>query len=93
MVLKRVHVIVEGRVQGVFFRAYTKEEADKLQLTGWVRNQVGGSVEALVEGEVEAVDRMIAWFYAGSPMSQVTNVGIAEEEFVGEHQDFSIHYY
>ena len=92
MALKRIHVIVEGRVQGVFFRAYTKEEADKLKLTGWVRNQSAGSVEALVEGEAEAVDRMIAWFHAGSPMSQVTIVRVTEEEIVNEHQDFSIHY-
>jgi acylphosphatase len=52
---KRAHVIVEGRVQGVFFRAYTSDEAKKLGLTGWVRNRPDGTVEALVEGDADSV--------------------------------------
>ncbi|MCK5226908.1 MAG: acylphosphatase, partial [Desulfobulbaceae bacterium] len=47
---KRYHVVVEGRVQGVFFRACTQEEALRLNLTGWVRNRPEGTVEALIEG-------------------------------------------
>jgi acylphosphatase len=89
---KCVHVIVTGRVQGVFFRAYTKEEADKLGLVGWVRNRPDGSVEALVAGESDAVDRMIAWFPNGSPMSSVTKVTVTEEESTEALRDFAIRY-
>ena len=59
---RRVHVIIEGRVQGVFFRAYTRDEAAKLGLSGWVRNRPDGSVEALIEGEKTAVEKMLQWF-------------------------------
>ena len=52
---KRAHVIVEGRVQGVFFRAYTSDEAKKLGLAGWVRNRPEGSVEAIIEGDAASV--------------------------------------
>ncbi len=92
MAHKRIHVIVQGRVQGVFFRAYTKEEADRLGLVGWVRNRHDGAVEALIEGEAAAVDRMIDWLHEGSPMANVVRVQVAEEESAGEHRDFSINY-
>ena len=92
MVHKRIHVIVQGRVQGVFFRAYTKEEADRLGLVGWVRNRHDGAVEALIEGEAAAVDRMIDWLHQGSPMANVVRVQVTEEEAVGEHRDFAINY-
>jgi len=93
MTQKRVHVIVEGRVQGVFFRAYTKEEADRLGLCGWVRNRRDGSVETLIEGDAAAVDRMIGWLNEGSPMANVVRVQIAEQEATGErHGGFIIRY-
>ncbi|MEW6218578.1 MAG: acylphosphatase [Thermodesulfobacteriota bacterium] len=93
MAQRRVHVIVEGRVQGVFFRAYTRDEARRNGLVGWVRNRPDGSVESLVEGEAAAVERMLAWFAQGSPMSLVTRVRTREEEPVGEHSEFAIHTY
>ena len=92
MTHKRIHVIVQGRVQGVFFRAYTKEEADRLGLVGWVRNRHDGAVEALIEGEAAAVGRMIDWLHQGSPMANVVRVQVTEEEAVGEHRDFAINY-
>ena len=91
--VKRVHVIVEGRVQGVFFRAYTRDEAVRLGLSGWVRNRFDGSVEALVEGEGTAVDKMLQWFHQGSPHSSVEKVNITEESPVGDTAPFEIHYY
>ena len=91
--VKRVHVIVEGRVQGVFFRAFTKDEAVRLGLSGWVRNRSDGSVEALVEGESTAVDKMLQWFHQGSPHSVVDRVSITEEPPVGDSGTFEIHYY
>jgi acylphosphatase len=90
---KRVHVIVEGRVQGVFFRAYTRDVAVKLGLAGWVRNRPDGSVEALIEGEKPAVKKMLQWFHQGSPHSLVEMVHTNEEPPVGDNTTFEIHYY
>jgi acylphosphatase len=89
---KRIHVIVEGRVQGVFFRAYTREEAGKLCLTCWVRNRPDGSVEAMVEGDTESIDTMLRWFYQGSPGSRVTKLHVQEESPIGDNSTFEIHY-
>ena len=89
----RVHVIVGGRVQGVFFRAFTREEAVRLGLSGWVRNRPNGSVEAIVEGEKTAVERMLQWFHQGSPNSIVETVDATEESPVGDPSTFEIHYY
>lgn len=74
MAAKHIHVLVTGRVQGVFFRAYTKDKADELQLSGWVRNLVDGRVEACLAGEASSVDKMLAWLAEGSPHSLVTDV-------------------
>ncbi len=93
MAKKRVHVIIEGRVQGVFFRAYTQEEATRMGLTGWVRNKTDGSVEAMVEGEADEVNMMIKWFHRGSPYADVRNVIVSEEEPVGDNKRFEIHRY
>lgn len=93
MARQRIHVLVTGRVQGVFFRSCTQKEATRLKLTGWVRNRPDGSVEAVVEGEAEAVDLMRAWFHKGSPMSMVGRVQVNEEEVLGDNRSFEIHYY
>ena len=58
MANKRVHLVVRGRVQGVFFRAATQREARRLGLTGWVKNRTDGSIEMLAEGEEEAVKEL-----------------------------------
>ena len=90
---KRIHVIVEGRVQGVFYRAFTRDEALRLGLSGWVRNRPNGSVEALVEGEKSAVEKMVQWFHQGSPNSIVEKVQLTEKTPVGDTDTFEIHYY
>jgi acylphosphatase len=89
---RRVHVIVEGRVQGVFFRAHTSDEAIKLGLTGWVRNRPDGSVEAIIEGQEAAVKKMLQWFRQGSPYSLVAKIHTTEESPVGDNTNFEIHY-
>ena len=89
---KQVHVIVEGRVQGVFFRAYTRDEAVKLGLSGWVRNRTDGSVEVLIEGEKTAVEKMEQWLHEGSPHSLVKMIHITEEPPAGSTAAFEIHY-
>ena len=68
------HVFVSGRVQGVFYRATTRDEARRLGLGGWVRNLPDGRVEAWVEGPEEAVEQMMAWFPEGPPYARVSEI-------------------
>lgn len=88
---RRVHVLVRGRVQGVYFRDYTRRQAQALGVSGWVRNLPDRSVEAVIEGEADRVEAMLAWLHTGSPMSTVTAVEAVEEEARGE-QGFVIRY-
>ncbi|HFB83930.1 acylphosphatase [Thermosulfuriphilus ammonigenes] len=92
MAKKRVHVFISGKVQGVFFRAYTQEEARRLGLRGWVRNLPDGRVEAIFEGEEKALEEMIRWCHKGSPGARVTGVEVIEEPYTGEFSDFRIRY-
>jgi acylphosphatase len=68
------HLSINGRVQGVFFRAWSKEQADALAVRGWVRNRPDGHVEAHVEGEQAAVERMIEKLRRGPPAAEVESV-------------------
>jgi acylphosphatase len=88
----RAHVFVEGQVQGVFFRANTREEANLLGLTGWVRNCWDGRVEAVFEGGREKVEKVISWCKKGPPGALVRNVEINWEQATGEYDTFSIEY-
>ena len=90
MSCKRVHAIVHGRVQGVFFREYTKRKAQELGLEGWVRNLPDRTVETVFRGEADLVAVMIQWLYTGSPQSDVTEVDIKEEEPRDESVGFVI---
>jgi acylphosphatase len=86
----RAHVIVTGRVQGVAFRADARWAAGRVGVTGWVRNRADGSVEAVVEGERAAVERMLAWFQQGSALARVEDVVVRWEAYRGEFPDFRI---
>ena len=90
--MKRVHVYISGRVQGVFFRAETQRSANGFNLTGWVRNMTDGRVEAVFEGEDENVDKMLEWCHIGPPAARVEEVIITEEPYTGELRDFIIKY-
>jgi acylphosphatase len=70
----RVHVLISGKVQGVWYRASTKKKADELGILGWVRNTPEGNVEAVFEGEKAVIDEMIAWCWIGPPMARVTDI-------------------
>jgi acylphosphatase len=70
------HVRVTGRVQGVFFRAWARDEARTLGIKGWVRNCRDGSVEAQLEGEAEAIDEMIELMREGPPDARVDQVSV-----------------
>ena len=77
MGMKRVQMVISGRVQGVGYRASCQHEAISLGLTGWVRNRWDGAVEALFEGEAAAVDAMVDWCRDGPPMAYVSGVEIS----------------
>ena len=79
----RKHVRISGRVQGVFFRASTRDKARELGLAGWVRNCSDGTVKLMVEGPVEQVDRLLSWCHEGPPSARVESVD-AEEGNHGE---------
>jgi len=87
---KRVHVIVKGRVQGVFFRAETQKTANRYHVKGWVKNLYDGRVEALFEGREEDVDRAVHWCHEGPSYASVTGVEVKDEPFTGEFDSFSI---
>ncbi|MCI0431242.1 MAG: acylphosphatase [Rhodospirillales bacterium] len=76
---KTVRVRITGRVQGVWFRAWTAEQASELRLDGWVRNRRDGSVEAVFSGAAEAVDAMIGRCHAGPPAAVVDQVAVMPE--------------
>ncbi len=90
--MKTVHLIITGKVQGVFFRDYTMQKAQDLGVNGWVRNLPNGSVEAMIEGQPDLVDKMIEWFYRGSPLSLVNDVEIDEILPTQTLTDFQIRY-
>lgn len=71
---QRIRATVSGAVQGVFFRASCQREAQKLDLTGWVRNRPGGDVELEAQGELADVDRLIEWCRRGPPDAEVARV-------------------
>jgi acylphosphatase len=77
---RRIHAIVHGRVQGVFFRDSTRQKAQQLGLDGWVRNRPDGTVEAVAEGTPDKVEEMLAWLHRGSSASHVEKVDSREEE-------------
>ena len=89
---KSARVIIHGWVQGVYFRAFTRDQARSLGLTGWVRNRRDGTVEALFEGEKDKVDEMVAWCKRGSPSSRVEQVEVSSGPFSGDFDDFQIRY-
>ena len=86
----RAHLIIEGRVQGVWFRDSTRNEATRLNLTGWVKNRFDGSVELVAEGSQEEVKKVIEWCHHGPPAARVTRVHEINEDFTGMFDSFKI---
>ncbi len=89
---KRINAVVHGRVQGVFFRDCTREEALRLGLTGWVRNLATGSVETEFQGEEQQVESMLAWLSTGSPMALVSGIDWQLKEHKTLEEAFVIRY-
>lgn len=86
----RAQIFVTGRVQGVFFRDFTRDNCLKLNLTGWVRNLADGRVESMVEGEKERILQLIEKLKQGPPAARVKEVKVTWQEFKDEFNDFTI---
>ncbi len=86
----RVHVFISGKVQGVFFRSGTKERAEELNLTGWVRNLADGRVEAVFEGEEKNVENMVQWCRRGPDYAVVEEIEVIPEQYKGEFNSFAL---
>lgn len=76
----RRRVVVRGEVQGVFFRDSTRERAEAASVAGWVRNRDDGAVEAVFEGDLDAVERLVDFCRAGPPRARVESVEVTAEE-------------
>ena len=85
-----VHVLISGRVQGVWYRASTKQKAEQLDIKGWVRNTEDGKVEAVFEGEEKVVQEMINWCHKGPPLARVDNVEVKKQKSINGFNGFSI---
>jgi acylphosphatase len=86
----RKHAIIKGLVQGVWFRATTREQALAHHVTGWVKNTNAGNVEAVFEGEADDVEKVIQWCHRGPGGARVEEVDVETEEYKGEYSTFSI---
>ena len=89
----RVRLIIEGRVQGVWFRESTRREAVALGISGWVRNRPDRTVEVLAEGPDEQVERLISWCKHGPSAARVDGVRENREGWKGEFESFDIVFY
>ncbi|MDH5443003.1 MAG: acylphosphatase [Candidatus Hadarchaeaceae archaeon] len=89
----RAHMLVSGMVQGVSFRYYTQDLAQRLGVHGWVRNTRDGQVEAMFEGEKEVVERMLEFCRRGPSGASVTNFKVKWENYRGEFSDFKVRYW
>lgn len=87
---KRVRLVIEGRVQGVWFRDSTRREAQALGARGWVKNLPDGAVEVLAEGPAETVQKLVAWCHHGPSYARVTRVRETKETWQGEFDSFDI---
>ena len=90
--MKRVQIVVSGRVQGVSFRAYAVQEARALGLTGYVRNLANGDVEIVAEGDETALNRLCEWARKGPPAARVTQASVEWLEPAATFTGFEIRY-
>jgi acylphosphatase len=84
--MKTHRLRIHGRVQGVWFRESMRVEAERLNVTGWVRNMPDGAVEAVIQGPAGAVDAMIEWARSGPPLARVDRVELGEAQ--GQYSGF-----
>ena len=87
---QRIHLRITGIVQGVCYRAYTRQQGQQLGLTGWVRNLPDGSVEVVAEGEQPALEALARWCRTGPPAAHVEQVQVLWSEASGELSTFDV---
>ncbi len=92
MVLKRIHIFVTGRVQGVFFRQSARVMAIKNNVNGWVRNLGDGRVEIVAEGQESNIDALADWCKTGPANSRVDEFELSEENSTDEFENFKVRY-
>lgn len=90
--MKRAHILVSGRVQGVFFRAHVRALAHRLGLKGFVRNLPDGRVEVVAEGDEQRLAELISWCHHGPPEALVSGVEVSWEPPTGAFGEFAILY-
>lgn len=92
MEMARAHLFVVGRVQGVCYRAFTRDVANSLRLNGWVRNLADGRVEAVLEGEKKTIEQAIQQCYIGPPGARVLRIEVQWEHNTNGEEGFFIRY-
>lgn len=89
----RVHLIIKGYVQGVFYRASTRDTAVRLGLKGWVRNLPDGSVEVVFEGPVDKIQQAIHWCREGPPGASVLKISEKWQDYTDDYDSFEVRYF
>lgn len=89
----RLHILIDGRVQGVGFRFFTRRQALTLGITGYARNLINGKVEVVAEGKESDLEEFVKKLKRGPSMSRVTDIKIDRQKYRGEFRSFSIRYY
>lgn len=92
MNVKAKHIIVSGRVQGVFFRKNTKQKATEFNVAGWVKNTYDDKVEIFAQADDESLNKFIDWCKQGPPKATVKNIQVKEEQTNNNLKGFSILY-
>ncbi len=90
--MRRIRVVIYGRVTGVLFRAYVKKVADDLNIKGWVKNLDRNMVEAAFEGNISSIEKMLEFCRKGPIGAKVDKVDVKEEEYKAEFKTFRILY-
>ena len=90
MAQKRIHLLIRGRVQGVFFRASAQREARRLGITGWVKNRPDGCIELLAEGDEDSIKELSSWANHGPSAARVDGVDVRWRGYTGEFPEFLI---
>ena len=90
MATSRAYLLIEGKVQGVYYRVFTQKEAQSLGLTGWVRNCADGKVESVAEGERSKIEDLISWCRKGPAEAKVRKITVKWEAYQGEFAAFDI---
>jgi acylphosphatase len=85
----RAHLLISGRVQGVYFRQSILVEAQNLGVNGWVRNLIDGRVEAIFEGEEHSVKTLVNYCRQGPPVAKVNNLEVSYRPYKGEFSNFT----